>query len=98
MSRRKPAAVVAASFPGLVVILASAPSSLAEPAPDARDPDAPVCKGRTMMPYRDGFRAFGIYELSNGDRLRMRRDTKHDCAVTITGLQQPRPRGRVSAQ
>jgi hypothetical protein len=86
------------------------------------------------MPYWDSFRVFGIYELSNGDRLRVRRETKRYVAemgrtgrveilalsadrfaekggplrfyfngealgehddVTITGLEQPRPRGRV---
>jgi hypothetical protein len=117
---------------GLAATLACSPAAAG--IFDARDPDAPVCKARYVMPYSDSYRVFGIYELSNGDRLRVRRETKHYFAemgrtgsieilplsrnrfaekggplrfffneealgsqddVTITGLEQPRPRARV---
>jgi hypothetical protein len=60
---------------GLAAMLACSPAAAG--IFDARDPGAPVCKARYVMPYWDSYRVFGVYELSNGDRLRVRREATH---------------------
>jgi hypothetical protein len=72
----KPAAVAFKPTLSLGLAAAFACSPAAAGIFDARDPDAPVCKARYVMPYWDSYRVFGIYELSNGDRLRVRRETQ----------------------
>lgn len=128
----KPAAAVM----GAALVATFAPWPAAAAILAGRDPGAPVCKPRHVMLLTDYYRVFGVYALSNGDRLRVRRDGTRVVAemgrtgrvellalsenrfaekggplrfdfnpdaagdeddVVITGLELPRPRGRVCA-